>query len=63
MVRPHNKRREACQDSAPGNGQRRKKERKTGEEMMGRQHHRMDRIEAERGGQMCGGQGRMERTS
>jgi hypothetical protein len=45
------------------NSQRMKKERKTeeAEKEMGRQYHRMDGIEAERGVQTCGGQGRMER--
>lgn len=61
MVRPpNNKKREACQDSDPVNSQRRKKERKI-EEEMGRQHHRMDRIETERGGQTFGRQRRMDR--
>ena len=63
MVRTHNKRREACQNSALGNGQRRKKKRKTEGEMGRQQQQSMDRIEAERGDQTCGGQGRLERTS
>jgi hypothetical protein len=61
IFRPLNKRRGVCQDSAPGNSQRRKKETKT-EVEMGRQHHIMDRIETELGGQMCELQGWMERT-
>ena len=47
MVRPRDKRRGTCKDSSTGNSERRKKERKTKEEM-GRQHRRMDWTEAER---------------
>ena len=59
MVWARDKKRRTCQDSPPGNSERRKKERKTKEEMGG-QYHRMDRVKVSRGCQTCGKQRGME---
>ena len=61
MVRPRDKKMGTCKGSYTGNSERRKKERKTKEEM-GRQHRRMDWTEAERGNQTYGRLREMERT-